>query len=148
MSNLNIKVKKINKEAKIPVYATPGSAACDLYACMDAPLIIDPGKCVPIHTGIAIAIPDKRYAAFIYARSGLGIKSGIVPGNCVGVIDSDYRGEIIVGLRNHSSVQFTVSPGDRIAQMVLSEVSQAEFVTADELDDTSRGTGGFGSTGR
>ena len=101
-----------------------------------------------IPTGLAIALPSPDYVALIYARSGLGIKHGVAPANCVGVIDSDYRGEIMVGLQNSGESDFTIQPGDRIAQLMVTPVVQAKIQMVDELDDTARGTGGFGSTGR
>lgn len=145
--DFDIKVKRLNKNAIIPKIATEGSAAADLYACIDEAVTIQPGKTVSIPTGIAIALP-KGFGAFIFARSGLGIKHGIVPSNCVGVIDSDYRGEISIGLYNHSDEAYTVNPNDRIAQMAIMPVAAANFIEADELSETKRGTGGFGSTGK
>lgn len=144
---LDIKVKVLREGAVIPKIATEGSAAADLCACIDEPVTILQGKTVLIPTGIAAAVPV-GFAAFIFARSGLGIKHGIVPSNAVGVIDSDYRGEIGVGLYNHSDSAYTVNPGDRIAQMAIMPVAAASFVQAEELDDTERGKGGFGSTGK
>ena len=143
----NIPVKRLNEKAILPKMATEGSAAADLYACIDEPVTVLPGKTVPIPTGIAVAVP-KGFGAFIFARSGLGIKHGIVPSNCVGVIDSDYRGEIVVGLYNHSDREYTVNPNDRIAQMAIMPVAAANFIEADELSETERGEGGFGSTGK
>ena len=143
----NIPVKRLNENAILPKMATEGSAAADLYACIDEPVTVLPGKTVPIPTGIAVAVP-KGFGAFIFARSGLGIKHGIVPSNCVGVIDSDYRGEIAVGLYNHSETEYTVNPNDRIAQMAIMPVAAANFIEADELSETERGEGGFGSTGK
>ena len=145
---IDVKVKKLRDDAVIPKYATAGSAAADLCFAGDGPVTILPGEAAMIPTGIAISMGRDDAAAFIYARSGLASKHGIAPANCVGVIDSDYRGEIKVALRNHSDEPFTVSPGDRIAQMVISPVIAASFGTVDELDETERGAGGFGSTGR
>lgn len=141
------KIKKLRENAKLPQKATAGSAGYDLYAAIDAPIEILPGQTKPIATGIAMQIPP-QYAGFVFARSGLGIKHGIVPANCVGVIDSDYRGELIVGLHNLSQIPFTIKPNDRVAQLVLMPVYTPELTQAQELDDSIRGAGGFGSTGR
>ena len=147
---LNIKAlsPKIGKEIPAPFYATPGAAAMDLHACMDEAVIIPAGGRKLIPTGIAIALPDSGYVALVFARSGLGIKHGIAPANCVGVIDSDYRGEIMVGLQNSSDTDYTVQPADRIAQLMITPVVQATVTMVDELDETQRGAGGFGSTGK
>ena len=139
---------KIGRELPWPSRATAGSAGMDLAACMDEAVTIAPRQLVRIPTGIAIALPGPEYVALVYARSGLGIKHGIALSNGVGVIDSDYRGEIMVGLTNLSDVPYTVQPGDRIAQLVVTPVVLPEVELAVELDDTSRGTGGFGSTGQ
>ena len=139
---------KIGRELPWPSRATAGSAGMDLAACMDEAVTIAPRQLVRIPTGIAIALPGPEYVALVYARSGLGIKHGITLSNGVGVIDSDYRGEIMVGLTNLSDVPYTVQPGDRIAQLVVTPVVLPEVELAVELDDTSRGTGGFGSTGQ
>ena len=120
----------------------------DLHACLDEAVTIPAGGRKLIPTGIAIALPDPGYVALIFARSGLGIKHGIAPANCVGVIDSDYRGEIMVGLQNSGDADYTVQPADRIAQMMITPVVQAQVELVDELDDTDRGAGGFGSTGK
>ncbi|WP_312643927.1 dUTP diphosphatase [Hydrogenoanaerobacterium sp.] len=144
---MTLKIKKLRDGAHIPQNATDGSAGYDLHACIEEPITIEAGQTCKIGTGIAIALPDASCAAFVYARSGLGIKHGIVPANCVGVIDSDYRGEIIVGLINQSSAAFTINPHDRIAQMVIAPVLHPEIEECTELDDTNRGEGGFGSTG-
>ena len=145
---MQIKIKKLNPNAVCPKRATSGSAGMDLYACINRPILIKPGERVMIPTGIAISIPTPEYVAYIYARSGLAIKSGITLSNCVGVIDSDYRGEIMVGLINLSSNDYTVNTGERIAQMVIMPVSLPEIVEVEELDETERGAGGFGSTNR
>ena len=137
---------KIGNEIPAPAYASTGAAGMDLRACMDEAVTLAPGQRQLIPTGLAIAVPE-GYAALIYARSGLAVKSGITLSNCVGVIDSDYRGELCVGLINLSDTAFTVNPGDRIAQLVLTPVMQAELLFTDELDETARGAGGFGSTG-
>ena len=139
---------KIGKEIPLPFYATPGSAAMDLHACLDEAVTIPAGARRTIPTGIAIALPSPDYVALVYARSGLGIKHGVAPANCVGVIDSDYRGEIIVALTNLSDTDYTIQPGDRVAQLVIMPVTQADISVVDELDETERGAGGFGSTGR
>ncbi|RPF43115.1 deoxyuridine 5'-triphosphate nucleotidohydrolase [Hydrogenoanaerobacterium saccharovorans] len=144
---MTLKIKKLREGAQIPQNATGGSAGYDLHACIDAPVTIAAGQTCKIGTGLAIALPNAECAAFVYARSGLGIKHGIVPANCVGVIDADYRGEIIVGLTNYSSQAFTVNPNDRIAQMVIAPVLHPKLEECTALDDTERGEGGFGSTG-
>lgn len=143
-----LKIKKLNENAIIPKNATGGSAGMDLYACLDNDIVIKPGERVLVPTGIAIALENNSYVAYVYARSGLAIKSGITLSNCVGVIDSDYRGEIKVGLINLSDSDYTVCSGDRIAQMVISPVITADISEVDELDETERNTGGFGSTGK
>lgn len=143
-----IKVKKINEKAVVPQRATEGSAGADLFACIDEPVEIKPGEIKVIKTGIAIEIPDKNYAAFVYARSGLGIKHGICLANGVGVIDSDYRGEICVGLCNISQTSYTVEQGERVAQMVIMPVDCAVYEEVIDINSTERGTGGFGSTGK
>ncbi len=149
---MELKVKalspRIGKEIPAPFYATPGSAAMDLHACLDRAAVIPAGGRAVIPTGIAIALPSADYVALVYARSGLGIKHGVAPANCVGVIDSDYRGEILVGLQNSGDADYTVQPGDRIAQLMVTPVIQARVSMVEELDDTARGTGGFGSTGK
>lgn len=149
---MELKIKplsdKLGKEIPFPTYATAGAAGMDLRSCLDEPLTLNPGDRVGVPTGFAIALPGPEWVAYIFARSGLGIKSGITLPNCVGVIDSDYRGEIIVALTNLSDTPYTIQPGDRVAQLVISPVVQAQISLVDELDETDRGTGGFGSTGR
>ena len=149
---MKLKIKavspKIGRELPWPQRATAGSAGMDLSACIEEDIIIAPRQLVRIPTGIAIALPGPEYVALVYARSGLGIKHGITLSNGVGVIDSDYRGEIQVGLTNLSDVPYTVQPGDRIAQLVVTPVVLPELERVEELDDTSRGAGGFGSTGQ
>lgn len=149
---MDLKIKalspKIGAAIPVPSYATAGSAGMDLRACIDAPVTILPGEQALVPTGLAIALPSADYVALLYARSGLAIKHGLSPANCVGVIDSDYRGEIVVALRNYAKEPYTVEPGERIAQMVITPVVQAAIALVDELDDTDRGAGGFGSTGR
>jgi len=142
----HLKIKRLRPGALLPERKTPGSVGFDITACLEEDITIQPGETRTISTGLAIAL-EPGYAAFIYARSGLGIKHGIVPGNCVGVIDSDYRGEIIVGLKNLSGEAFTVTDGARIAQMVVSKCELPELILTEDLDETSRGAGGFGSTG-
>ena len=144
MRHLNI--KRLHEKAKMPERQTEGSVGFDISACIEEAIVILPGETRLIYTGIAIAL-EQGYAAFIYARSGLGVRHGITPANCVGVIDSDYRGEIVVGLRNSSDKPFTVNDGDRIAQMVITKCELPELVMCDDLDETSRDSGGFGSTG-
>lgn len=139
---------KLGREVPYPYYASPGAAAMDIHACLDDDVTIQPGQRVMIPTGLAIALPDAGYVALIFARSGLGVKHGIVPANCVGVIDSDYRGELLVGLQNSSDQEYTIQPGDRIAQLMIAPVIQAQISMVDELDETVRGAGGFGSTGK
>ena len=149
---MELKIKalspKIGKEIPFPYCASQGAAAMDLCACMDEPVEIAPRALVSLPTGIAIALPSAEYVALVFARSGLGIKHGIALSNGVGVIDSDYRGEIQVGLTNQSDAPYTIQPGDRIAQLVVTPVVVPAVEIVEELEDTGRGTGGFGSTGR
>ena len=147
MLKQQVKIKKLKENAILPTYGTPYSAGADLYACMDEPVTIAPGETVLIKTGLAMAIPE-GYAGLIYARSGLATKKGLAPANKVGVVDADYRGEVMVPLHNHSRVAVTVEHGEWIAQMVITPFLTAEFLEAEELDDTLRGENGFGSTGR
>lgn len=142
-----VNIKKLNKNAIIPTYGTEFAAGADLYACMKEPVTIVSGATEFIKTGIAIEVPV-GYAGLIYARSGLACKKGLAPANKVGVIDADYRGEIMVALHNHSDEAVTVESGDRIAQMVIAPFLTAAFNEVEELEDTLRGEGGFGSTGR
>ena len=148
---MKLKIKamspKIGRDIPYPYYASAGAAAMDLHACLEEAVVIPAGGRRTIPTGIAIALPDPGYVALVFARSGLGIKHGIAPANCVGVIDSDYRGEILVGLQNSSDTDYTIQPGDRIAQLAVMPVVQAELEITDSLDETARGAGGFGSTG-
>ena len=138
---------KIGREIPAPYFATGGAAAMDLCACVDGAVTIPAGGRATIPSGIAIALPSADYVALVFARSGLGIKHGVAPANCVGVIDSDYRGEILVGLQNSGGSDFTIQPGDRIAQLMVVPVVQPRLRLVDELDETGRGAGGFGSTG-
>lgn len=141
-----VSVKLLDPQAKVPSYGSADAAGADLYALTDAPVTIAPGETVLIHTGLAVAIPQ-GYVGLIYARSGMATKQGLAPANKVGVIDADYRGELMVALHNHSSEVRTVSSGDRIAQMVIAPYLTAAFEVCEDLDDTARGAGGFGSTG-
>lgn len=141
-----VKIKKLNEKAIIPTYGTAYSAGSDIYACMDETITIQPGETVLIKTGLAMAIPE-GFAGLVYARSGLATKKGLAPANKVGVIDADYRGELMVPLHNHSHFPVDVAHGERIAQMVITPFLTAEYVLIDELDETERGEGGFGSTG-
>lgn len=146
-NKIKVSIKKLNPKAHIPVYATDGSAGADLCACLDGAVCIAPESCAMIPTGVAVAIPQ-NFVGLIYARSGLACKKGIAPRNKVGVIDSDYRGELIVALYNQSKEEFVVSDGDRIAQLVITPFYQADFSECEDLSETERGTGGFGSTGK
>ena len=149
---IELKIKavspRIGQDIPAPRYATDGAAAMDLCACIDAPVTIPAGARQVVPTGIAIALPSADYVALLFARSGLGIKKGIALSNGVGVIDSDYRGEIAVGLVNLSKEDYTVLPGDRIAQLMITPVVQPAVTFVDTLDETERGAGGLGSTGR
>jgi len=141
-----LQVMRIKKTAVLPERKTAGSVGYDLSACLDNDIIIMPGETYKVGSGLAIAL-ESGYAAFIYARSGLGINHGITPANCVGVIDSDYRGEVIVGLKNSSNTAYTIKDGDRIAQMVIAKCVLPEILLCENLEETKRGDGGFGSTG-
>lgn len=139
--------KKLNENAIEPHYGSGDAAGADLFACMDVPVVIDPGMTEFVHTGLAIELP-KYTAGLIYARSGLACKKGIAPANKVGVIDCDYRGEIMVALHNHSKEAVSIEPGERIAQIIVTPYIPAVYEETSELSDTVRGEGGFGSTGR
>ena len=145
--NGKLKIKKLDERANVPTFGSEYSAGADLYALVDDSIIINPGKTILIRTGLAMEIP-KGYAGFIYARSGLASKKGLAPANKVGVVDADYRGEVMVALHNHSLEEQIVLHGERIAQMVIMPFYKAKFVETDELSDTIRGAGGFGSTGK
>lgn len=145
---MNLNIKLLSPNAVLPKYATPGSAAMDLSACLDEPVVLQPGQRTLLPTGIAIALPGPEYVALVFVRSSLGAKYGIALSNGVGVIDSDYRGEIKVGLTNLSDVPYTIQPGDRVAQLAILPVTQPTVVQVAELDETDRGAGGFGSTGK
>ena len=146
--NLNVMVKKLRDSATLPRYATEGAAAADLCADLDAPVTILPGERALIGTGIAISPERGDLVALIFSRSGMGAKSGISLSNSVGVIDSDYRGELKVSLINHGHEPYTVNHGDRIAQLAFLPIFTAHFVQVEDLDETARGEGGFGSTGK
>lgn len=147
MNKFNVNIKKLNEKAIIPTYGTEFAAGCDLYACMDEEVTIMPHETAFIKTGLALEIPV-GYAGLIYARSGLACKSGLAPANKVGVIDADYRGEIMVALHNHTNEAKTVGAGERVAQLVITPYIVAAFNEVDELENTVRGAGGFGSTGK
>ncbi len=144
---MKVEIKKVREGAVIPRYGSEYAAGADLYACTDGEVIIAAGETKVIPTGIALAIPV-GYAGLIYARSGLATKSGLAPANKVGVVDSDYRGEVMVALHNHSAESRAVNRGDRIAQLVIAPYLTAEFEECEDLSKTERGAGGFGSTGK
>ncbi|MBQ7460229.1 MAG: dUTP diphosphatase [Oscillospiraceae bacterium] len=144
---MEIKIKKLSEHAITPRRSSSSAAGADLYALLSEPLEIAPGDTAFIPTGISAEIPE-GYAGFVFARSGLASKVGLAPANKVGVVDSDYRGEIIVALHNHSDSSATVRSGDRVAQLVVMPVVTADYIEADELSGTERGAGGFGSTGK
>ena len=145
--NNTLKIKKLRENAVVPKYATSGAAGMDLYACIDEAVTLEPQKLLMIPTGIAVELPDSSLAAFIHARSGLGVKHGICLSNGVGVIDSDYRGEVCAGLCNVSDKPYVIEPDERVCQMVIAPVLTPEIVEVGDLNDTERGAGGFGSTG-
>ena len=147
MTVIDVKVVDQRMAAQLPAYATPGSAGLDLRACLDAPVVLQPGETRLIPTGLAVHIGDPGLAAMILPRSGLGHKHGIVLGNLVGLIDSDYQGALMVSCWNRGQTAFTVQPMERIAQMVIVPVVQASFRRVDEFGASQRGEGGFGSTG-
>lgn len=142
--SVSVRFKKLNSEAQVPTYGSVSAAGADLYALERT--VLQPGQTVLIHTGIALEIPE-GYAGLIYARSGLATKRGLAPANKVGVVDADYRGEIMVSLHNHSSEVQSVDAGERIAQLVVTPFLRVQFNEVDDLSDTHRGAGGFGSTG-
>lgn len=142
----NVKIKKLNENAIIPTYGTEFAAGSDLYVCTDESITINPGETQFIHTGLAMEIPA-GLVGLVYARSGMACKKGVAPANKVGVVDSDYRGEIMVALFNHSKTPLVINHGERIAQMVFAPYYAADFSVVDELEDSVRGEGGFGSTG-
>lgn len=142
----DIKFVKLDERAKVPTYGSPFSAGADLYAITDGEIVIPAHKTILIHTGLAMEIPE-GFGGFIFARSGLASKKGLAPANKVGVVDSDYRGEIMVALHNHSDTEQIISDGERIAQLVILPFATANFIESRALSDTQRGQGGFGSTG-
>lgn len=142
-----VNIKKLDERAILPTYGSEFSAGADLYACLDGTVTIAPGEAVLIHTGLAMEIPA-GYAGLIYARSGLAVKKGLAPSNKVGVIDADYRGEVMVSLFNHSKEARRIEHGERIAQLVITPFLAAQWNPVEELEETARGAGGFGSTGR
>src|SRR4051794_24411514 len=148
MTVIDVRVLDARLAEQLPAYATPGSAGLDLRACVDLPTLLGPGETLLIPTGLSIHIRDAGLAAMILPRSGLGHKHGIVLGNLVGLIDSDYQGPLMVSCWNRSSAAFTIQPLDRIAQLVIVPVVQASFRVVESFDDSARGSGGFGSTGR
>ena len=141
-----IAVKKLYERAILPTYGSEYAAGADLYALLDEDLVIEPGETKFVHTGLAMEVPE-GYAGLVYARSGLASKRGLAPANKVGVVDSDYRGELMVALHNHSNVTQTIQSGERIAQLVITPFLKAEFYESESLSETVRGVGGFGSTG-
>ena len=141
-----VRIQKLDPNAKIPSYGSASAAGADLYALLDAPLVIAAGETVLVHTGVAIALPEGT-VGLIFARSGLATKRGLAPANKVGVIDADYRGEVMVALHNHSAKEATVEPYERIAQLLVMPYITADFCECETLDETARGAGGFGSTG-
>lgn len=145
---MNVKYTLTLPGAKAPEYATAGAAAADLFAVLDAPLTVPPMGRALVPTGVAIQLPGPEYVALVCSRSGMGTRHGITLSNSVGVIDSDYRGELTVGLVNHGDVPYTIQPGDRIAQLMVLPILRPTLTVVEELDETERGSGGFGSTGR
>lgn len=148
MEPITVKYKVLDARAKVPAYATPGSAAADLCAVLDEPLTLAPMERALVPTGLAIELPGAHSVALVYARSGLSIKHGLCMANGVGVVDSDYRGELKVPMVNLGREVYTIQPGERVAQLCIAPVYTAAFVPAEELGDTQRGEGGFGSTGK
>ncbi|MDY0962439.1 MULTISPECIES: dUTP diphosphatase [Massilia] len=148
MKNIDLKILDPRMQDLLPAYGTPGSAGLDLRACIDAPLTIEPGQTVLVPTGLAIHIGDPGYAAMILPRSGLGHKSGIVLGNLVGLIDSDYQGQLMVSTWNRGATTFVLQPMDRLAQLIVVPVLQVGFNVVEEFASSDRGAGGFGSTGK
>lgn len=147
MVTQTLKVKKLDDRATLPTYGSDYAAGADLYAVIDGELTIEPNETAFVHTGISLEIPV-GYAGLVYARSGLACKRGLAPANKVGVIDADYRGEVMVALHNHGTEAQTIATGERVAQLVIAPYLTANFVEAEELSDTVRGEGGFGSTGK
>lgn len=148
MKNIDIKILDARMQELLPAYATPGSAGLDLRACIDEAITIEAGQTVLIPTGLAIHIGDPSYAAMILPRSGMGHKNGIVLGNLVGLIDSDYQGQLMVSTWNRGQSAFTLNPMERLAQLIIVPVLQVGFNVVKEFGDSERGVGGFGSTGK
>ena len=148
MEEITVNYKVLDERAKVPAYATPGSAAADLCAVLDEPLTLEPMQRALVPTGLAIELPGPQCVALVYARSGLSIKHGLCMANGVGVVDSDYRGELKVPMINLGTEAYTIQPGERVAQLCIAPVYTAAFARADALGDTARGQGGFGSTGK
>lgn len=148
MENITVKYKALDPCAQAPAYATSGAAAADLHAVLDEPMTVQPMERVLVPTGLAIELPSPQTVALVYARSGLSIKHGLCMANGVGVIDSDYRGELKVPMINLGKEAYTIQPGERVAQLCIAPVYTAAFVPAEQLNDTDRGKGGFGSTGK
>lgn len=144
---MKVKIKKLDSNAVIPTKGSAESAGMDLYSCTSERIVVMPHETATIHTGIAVELPKGTFGG-IFARSGLACKKGLAPANKVGIIDSDYRGEVIIALHNHSDLPQTIEPMERVAQLIILPYIQAELEEADELSNTERGTGGFGSTGR
>jgi len=145
---LDVRILDPRIRENLPAYGSPGAAGLDLRACIDAPLTLEPGDSKLVPSGIAIHVGDPGYAALVLPRSGLGAKSGIVLGNLVGLIDSDYQGQVFVSVWNRSKAAFTIQPMDRIAQMIIVPVQQVEWNVVEDFEASSRGAGGFGSTGK
>ena len=150
MKRMQVKIlsPRLGNEIPLPDYSTPGSAGMDLRACIDAPVCLQPGEAELIPSGLAIYIEDSHLAGLVLPRSGLGHKHGVVLGNLVGLLDSDYQGELMISCWNRSANEFTIEPGERVAQLILVPIVQTEFQIVDEFEHTSRGTAGFGSSGR
>lgn len=150
MKRMQVKIldPRLGSKIPLPVYSTPGSAGMDLRACIDAPISLRPGETQLIPSGLAIYIEDPNLAGLVLPRSGLGHKHGVVLGNLVGLIDSDYQGELLISCWNRSGNEFTIQPGERVAQLILVPIVQCEFQIVDQFEHSSRGTAGFGSSGR
>lgn len=149
VNSMKLLVKKLNENAILPKRATAESAGYDLSACLDKPLEVKSGETVKVPTGISVAVEGiDKCVLLIYARSSLATKFGLAPANCVGVVDTDYRGEVLVALHNHSDKAYTIEPGERVAQLVVTPIFTPEVEERDELSETERGTGGFGSTNK
>lgn len=142
-----MKFMRLNQQAKVPTYGSDAAAGADLYTDSDAPITVAPGETVMVHTGIAVAVPE-GHVGLVFARSGMATKRGLAPANKVGVIDADYRGELMVSLHNHSKEPQTIEAFERVAQLVIMPCVQVAYEETDTLDETARGSGGFGSTGR